>query len=430
MDNTLAANGGSPVRARPWLENFTLGEEERRAALEVLASGRLSLFEGNYTPDAPFSFWGGPYVQRMERAWEEYYGLPHAVSMNSATSGLIAAIGALQIGYGDEVIVSPYTMSAAASCALVYGAIPVFADVRLETGCLDPASVESCITPRTRALVVVHQFGLPAEMEPLLALARRHHLKVVEDCAQAHGGRRGGQLVGTFGEIGVFSLNVNKTIQVGEGGVCVTRDPKLRDRLALIRNHAEAVVEQAGVEDLTNLIGFNFRLTEIAAAMALEQLKKLDGLNRARVELVHLLNRELSRFPFLAPPPTPEGATYTLYPLRFLPEIAGIPRREFARLLAAEGIPFGEGYVRPLYLQPLYQTRQAFKHGYPFAAPPNQGARMEYRRGLCPNAEKLHFEQMLVNEYIRPPHTPEDILDVARGIEKVAAALCAAERTG
>jgi dTDP-4-amino-4,6-dideoxygalactose transaminase len=260
-------------------------------------------------------------------------------------------------------------------------------------------------------------------MEPLMALARKHNLKVVEDCAQAHGAKLNGKFVGTFGDIGVFSLNANKTIHVGEGGVCVTGDPKLRDRLALIRNHAEAVAEQAGAEPLTNLIGFNFRLTEIAAAMALEQLKKLDRFNRVRWELVQRLNREISRFPFLVPPPSPEGAAYTLYPLRFLPEAAGTSRGEFVRLLQKEGVLFEEGYVRPLYLQPLYQRRQAFKHGYPFTAPVNQGARMEYQRGLCPNAEKLHFEQMLISEIIRPPHGAREIPGLARGIERVAAAM-------
>ena len=404
-------------------EKRTFGEEESQAALEVLQRGQLSLFEGTWNAEAPFSFWGGPFIQKLERAWESYYDSPHAVSMNSATSGLIAAIGALEVGYGDEVIVSPYTMSAAASCALVYGAIPVFADVKLETGSLDPASIERRITARTRAIVAVHQFGLPAEMGAIMALARKHGLKVVEDCAQAHGAKADGRFVGTFGDIGVFSLNVNKTIHVGEGGVCVTRDPKLRDRLALIRNHAEAVVEQAGAEPLTNLIGFNFRLTEIAAAMALEQLKKLDRFNRVRRDLVERLNRELSRFPFLVPPPSTEGAAYYIYPLRFLPETAGTSRAEFVRRLQTEGVVLEEGYVRPLYLQPLYQRRQLFKHGYPFTAPANQGARMEYERGTCPNAEKLHFEQMLISEIIRPPHGAEELPGMIRGIEKTAAAM-------
>ena len=270
-------------------------------------------------------------MQELERQWCAYYGVKHAVSMNSATSGLYAAIGALGLGYGDEVIVSPYTMSACATCALVYGAIPIFADVCPETGSLDPAAIEAQITERTRAIVVVHQFGIPADMDAILALAKKRHLKIVEDCAQAHGARYRGRYVGTMGDIGVFSLNVNKTIQVGEGGVCLTNDEELRYRLALIRNHGEAVVGPAGYDAIGNIVGFNYRLTELAAAMAAEQLKKLDALNDIRVGYVEYLNRSLSKYDFIRTPPAcPHGpgcpdcrSTYYVYPLRFLPEALG-----------------------------------------------------------------------------------------------------------
>jgi dTDP-4-amino-4,6-dideoxygalactose transaminase len=428
----LAVNGGTPVRTAPWLDNFTLGEEEKRAACEAIETGYLSLFEGNHQPEPPFSFWGGPYVQRLEEAWSRYYGATYAVSMNSATSGLYAAIGALGIGYGDEVIVSPYTMTAAATCALVYGAIPVFADVQLETGCLDPGSVKECLTERTKAIVVVHQFGIPADMDPLLALSREHGLRLVEDCAQAHGVLYKGRPVGTLGDIGVFSLNVNKTIQTGEGGVCVTNDAELRYRLALIRNHGEAVVGNAGYRNLTNIVGFNFRLTEIAAAMAIEQLKKLDRLNRVRLSYVHALSEALAKHDFLIPPPPCSHpafgeekcstcrSTYYLFPLRYLSERLGLPRTEFARILNAEGMKFAQGYARPLYLEPLYQTRHAFKHGYPFTAPENRASRPNYARGACPNAEQLYFEQMLVSEHVRPPHTRDDVMDIAGAVKKIA----------
>lgn len=430
--NELAINGGSPVRSRPWLDNFTVGEEEKRAALAVLESGYLSLFEGAHRPEEPFSFWGGPKVRRLEDAWAAYYGARFAVSMNSATSCLYAAIGALGIGYGDEVIVSPYTMSACAVCVLVYGAIPIFADVNLGTGCLDPESVEAHVTPRTRAIIVVHQFGIPADMDRLMDIARRHRLKVVEDCAQAHGAKYRGRWVGTIGDIGVFSLNVNKTIQTGEGGVCLTQDEELRYRLALIRNHAEAVVGPADYSHLTNMVGFNFRLTEIAAAMAIEQLKKLKRFTQVRLDYVRALSEALVKHPFLVVTPicshaafmestcTSCESTYYVYPLRFLPEVIGVDRSTFARAVNAEGIALAEGYVRPLYLQPLYQTKQAFKYGYPFAAPENREVRTNYHAGACPTAEKLHYEQMLINEYVRPPHVREDVLDIARAIEKVA----------
>lgn len=371
-------------------------------------------------------------MQALERAWCEAYGIRYAVGMNSATSGLIAAIGALGLGYGDEVIVSPYTMSAAASCPLVYGAIPVFADVKLESGSLDPGSIRARLTDRTRAIVVVHQFGIPADMDPILQLARGRGLKIIEDCAQAHGAKYRGKPVGTFGDIGVFSLNVNKTIQAGEGGLCVTGDEGLRKRLALIRNHAEAVMEEAGCADGTNLLGFNLRPTELTAAIGLEQLKKLKKFNAVRQGYVKALSQRLSRIPFLVPPPCcPHRAfgesgcedcesAYYLYPLRFLPERCGISREEFAQALRAEGVPFTQGYTRPLYLQPIYQTKRLFKHGYPFSAPENLGSRATYAPGTCPNAEKLYEHQMLVSEWVRPPHLLEDVLDIARAIEKVA----------
>ncbi len=426
-DKRLAINGGQPIRTKPWLDNFTIGAEEKLAAGRVLDRGYLSLFEGSHTPDPPFSFWGGPEVQELERQWCEYYGVQYAVSMNSATSGLYAAIGALGLGYGDEVIVSPYTMSACATCALVYGAIPIFADVSLDTGSLDPASIESHLSERTRAIVVVHQFGIPADMDPILALARKHNLKIIEDCAQAHGARYRGKYVGTMGDIGVFSLNVNKTIQVGEGAVCTTNDEELRYRLALIRNHGEAVVGPADYEEIDNIIGFNYRLTEIAAAMAVEQLKKLAALNAVRVDYINFLNQYLSTYDFLkTPPPCSHGpgcqdcqSTYYIYPLRFLSEVLGCPREDFVKVINAEGLRFYQGYAKPLYLQPLYQRKQAFKHGYPFRAPENQGIATNYYLGACPNAEKLHFEQMLINEHIRTPHRLSDMEDIVKAFQKV-----------
>lgn len=218
-NHKLAINGGKPVRTKPWLDNFTLGKEEKKAVSEVMDNGYLSMFEGSYTPDPPFSFWGGPKVQQLEEDWSDYYNVKYSVSMNSATSGLYAAIGALGLGFGDEVIVSPYTMTACATAPLMYGAIPIFADVELETGCLSSSSIEEKITENTKAILVIHQFGIPADMAEIMDLAQKFDLKVIEDCAQAHGAKYAGQYVGTFGDIGVFSLNVNKTIQTGEGGV-------------------------------------------------------------------------------------------------------------------------------------------------------------------------------------------------------------------
>ena len=434
----LAINGGTPVRTAPWHENLTLGSAEKRAVLSVLEEGNLSLFEGTHEPSAPFSFWGGPRVRAFEQVWCDYYGCKYAVSMNSATSCLYAAVGALGLGYGDEVIVSPYTMSASAVCTLAYGAIPIFADVDLETSCLDPDSVAEHITPRTRAIIVVHQFGTPADMDRIMGLARQHNLKVIEDCAQAHGAKYRGRYVGTIGDIGVFSLNVNKTIQTGEGGVCTTNDPDLRYRLALIRNHGEAVVEAAQYEDITNIIGFNYRLTELQAAIGIEQLKRLDDLNSARISYADYLYRRLDQFPcFLSmsrwneneggsqPGLRSQETVCTVYSFtfRYMPEVFGLRREYLVAALRAEGIRLGEGYVKPLYLQPIYQRKVAYKHGYPFSARENLEIRTNYFPGACPNAERLHLEQLITLGIVRLPHTMEDIAQIAQAVEKVLAAV-------
>lgn len=433
LDSRLAINGGDPVRTRRWYDNFTTAEEEKDAAIRVLERGYLSLFEGSHTPDPPFSFGGGPEVQALEEEWSRYYGVKHSISVNSATSGLYAAVGALGLGYGDEVIVSPYTMSACAMAPLIYGAIPVFADVEAHSGCLDPAAVKKVITERTKAILVVHQFGFPADMDALLVLAKKHGLLIIEDCAQAHGAQYKGQPVGTLGDIGVFSLNVNKTIQTGEGGVCTTNDADLAYRLKLIRNHGEAVVGPAQYTEITNIAGYNYRMTELAAAIARVQLQKLRKLNTERLRLVNCVVDEIADVPFLQPLNVPhrcrqcncpEGArcvsTFYVLPLRFIEDRAGPNRKRFVEAVNAEGLSFAQGYVRPLYLQPVYQRRHLFKHGYPFHAPVNEGAQMNYEKGTCPVAERLHFNELIVSEHVRPPHTAADMDDIVTAIRKVA----------
>lgn len=434
QSQALANNGGAPIRIRSWSDNFTTGSEEKEAALRVLDSGYLSLFEGSHTPDHPFSFHGGPEVQLLEREWCEFYGCGHAVSMNSATSGLYAAIGALEIGYGDEVIVSPFTMTACAMAPLIYGAIPVFADIQIETGCLDPSSVERCITPRTKAIIIIHQFGFPADMNRIREICKKHEVRIIEDCAQAHGAVYKGENVGTLGDIGVFSLNVNKTIQSGEGGICTTHDPELAYRLKLIRNHGEAVVGPAGYERITNIAGFNYRMSELTAAIAREQLKKLTKLNALRFELVNYLKEGLLQFDCLDalegpasykdPDNTSDGltrSTYYIFPLRFREDSAGIDRSEFVRLLKAEGVIFSEGYTKPLYFQPVYQQRHLFKHGYPFKADANKSTYQHYESGTCPNAEQMYASALITSEHIRPPHTIADMDDIINAIRKLHA---------
>ena len=422
MSKVLAINGGKPVRTKLFPAYNTIGKEEKAAVMKVLDSGNLSQYLGAWTDD----FFGGPRVREFESNWAEAFGVKYAVSVNSNTSGLFTAIGAIGIKPGDEVIVSPYTMSASAIAPLVYGGIPVFADIDPETFCMDPQSIASKITPRTKAILVVHIFGHPADMDAIMKLANEHNLSVIEDCAQAPMGKYKGGYVGTMGDIGVFSLNYHKHIHTGEGGVIITNNPELADRCQMIRNHAENVTGIREIKDLTNLIGYNYRMTEMECAVGIEQLKKLPGLLEKRLENVAFMNEQLSHFPaFEILPDLTDGSvnTYYVYPVKFNKEKAGIDRNRFVDALKAE-IPsavlretaplVGAGYVKPLYLQHIYQQKAAWA----FDSRLFDGA-IEYGPGLCPVAERMHFEELITHEYMRPGMKKKDMMDVVNAMEKI-----------
>lgn len=414
----LAINGGIPVRTTAFPLYTTIGEEEKRAVMEVLDSTVLSKFLGTWSPD----FFGGPRVQKLEHEWSEYFGIKHAVSVNSATSGLYAAVGAAGIGPGDEVIVSPYTMTASATAALVYGGIPVFADIDPETFCLSPQSIRKCITPYTKAIIVVDIFGHPAEMQEIMQIAREHHLVVIEDAAQAPGAQYHGRYAGTLADMGIFSLNYHKTIHCGEGGVVVTDNDELAERLQLIRNHAEVVVKNKGVKNLVNMVGFNYRMTEIEAAIASEQLRKLESLVVPRVEAADFLTRKLSGLPGITPPTARINVRhgYYVYAMKYDAAVTGVSRERFVAALQAEGIPLGQGYVEPIYLQPMYQERVAYgKDGFPFTYPGYQGT-VSYERGICPVTERMHFKELVAGDFCHANLKQGDLEDIVRAFHKVS----------
>lgn len=411
----LAIHGAPPVRSEPFPRYVTTGPEERARVLAVLESGELSGFVGTWSEE----FFGGPEVRRLEAEWEDYFGVGHAVSVNSATSGLYAAVGAAGVSPGDEVVVSPYTMAASATAALIWGGVPVFADIDPETFCITADTIRSRLTERTRAIIVVDLFGWPADMDPIMQLAEEHDLVVIEDAAQAPGARYRGRYAGTLAHMGVFSLNRHKTIQTGEGGIVVTDDPDLADRLQLIRNHAEAVVGEKGHQDLTNLVGFNFRMCEIEAAIASEQLKKLDSLLAARHEIADRLTEALSDMEGLAPPQPGEDIVhgYYEYVVRYDASVLGVHRDRFTAALRAEGIPAVEAYVQPLYLEPLFQHRIAIgRDGFPFtlAAPT-----VSYDRGICPVTERMYDHELFYLNVCYAGVSDEDVTDVIRTLEKV-----------
>lgn len=418
----LAIKGGTPVRTKLFPAYNTIGEQEKKAVMEVLDSGNLSQYLGTWSHD----FLGGPRVRQLESDWCSAFGVKHVVTVNSNTSGLYTAMGAIGIKPGNEVIVSPYSMSASAVAPLMYGGIPVFADIDPVTFCMDPKSIEQCITPQTKAILIVHIFGHPAEMDTIMALAKKHGLYVIEDCAQAPLGKYKGRNIGSIGDIGVFSLNYHKHIHTGEGGVITTNNTELAERCQMIRNHAENIAGPKEVKDLTNLMGCNYRMTEIECAIGIEQLKKLPNLLQQRLDNVSFLNKKLSAFKALdVQPDQPQGSIHCYYqhPVKFNKEIAGIDRNTFVNALKAE-LPsavlretapiVGAGYVKPLYLLPIFQQKAAWA----FQAEATRKD-VNYNLGLCPVTEKMHFEVLFSNEYMRPGMTEKDMTDVSDAIEKI-----------
>jgi perosamine synthetase len=411
----LALLGGSPALAAPLKPYRTIGEEERLAVDAVMRSGVLSGYVGAWCD----AFDGGPVVREFERAWADKFSARHALAVNSNTSGLIAAMGAVGVGPGDEVIVPPYTMSATAMAPLIYGAIPVFVDIEPDTFCLDPAKVRAAITPRTKAVLVVNLFGHPAALHELRALCDEHGLALVEDNAQGPLATERGRFAGTIGHIGVFSLNYHKHIHTGEGGVCTTDDDRLADRLRMIRNHGENVTGELARGDLTNLVGFNFRLSELHASVGIEQLKKAEALVGARERISQRLSAALVGMDGITVPLVRPDCrhVYYVWSARYDAARAGVPRELYARALEAEGVPVSLGYVQPLYMLPIFQQRQAIgRDGYPFTL-----TNRSYQRGLCPVAERMHEEELLEVHVCSYEFDEPELAGLVAAFEKVNA---------
>jgi perosamine synthetase len=423
----LAIHGGPKVRTRLFPFYKTIGSEEIRAVTNVLKSGVLSQYLGSWHEN----FYGGPQVKALEKEWAKFFNVKHAVSVNSATSGLQCAVGALGISPGDEVIVTPYSMCISASAPLFYGAIPVFADIEEDYFCLDPKSIEEKITKRTKAIIVVDLFGQPYDADQINAIAKKNGLAVIEDASQAPGATYKGRMAGTLGDIGVYSLNYHKHIHTGEGGIIVTNNDELAEKIRLIRNHAEAVVEKKGVTSLVNMVGFNFRMTEVEAAMARTQLKKLPKLLAARLKNIEYLSCEFSKMSFLEPVKAQQGCKSVWYRqcLKYKETVTGIGRDVFIEAVKAElmpmenrlneGVLIGTGYVKPLYLQPMYQQLIAFgSKGYPFTNPSYKGT-VHYSKGTCPVAERMHEEELITHALVTPPLTKKDLDDIISAFKKV-----------
>jgi len=418
----LAIEGGPQAIPDPFPPYRSIGNEEVEAANRVLQSGVLSAFLGAPGP----GFFGGPEVQALEREAAERFGVRHVVAVNSLTSGLVAAVGAIGIEPGDEVIVTPWTMVATATAILHWNGIPVFADIDPHTFNLDPAAVAAAITTRTRAILCADIFGQSGDIPSLRAIADRHGLRLLTDTAQAPGALLAGRSAGTAADIGGFSLNYHKHIHCGEGGLLVTDDDHLAERLQLIRNHGEAVIQSDDPVELANILGHNFRLGEIEAAIARAQLHKLPALVASRQKAADRLRAGLANLPGLQLPAVADQAThvYYVFGMTLDPERLGRARSWIVDALRAEGLTALSAGYQCIHLNPLFRHRIAYgTEGFPWKGLASGGSAVTYGPGLCPVAEDLHQRTFLGLNLCAHPYTDPEIDQVVAAFRKVWAHL-------
>lgn len=413
----LAINGGEPHINYPFAPFKSIGNEEVDAVCEVVKNGVLSAYIGASGP----GFMGGPRVQEFERIAAEYFGVKHAIAVNSWTSGLIAAVGAIGIEPGDEIITTPWTMAATATSILHWNGIPVFADIDPDTFNISPQSVELQITSRTKAILSVDIFGQSANMSELRGIADKHNLKLIADTAQSPGARQNGKYAGSISDIGGFSLNYHKHIHCGEGGVIVTNDDYLAQRMCLIRNHAEAVIKTNSAEELSNMIGYNFRMGEMEAAISKIQLAKLDQRIDSRQNIAKMLNDGLSGLRGLKLPHVSAGSTHVYYVYGMVLDIdsLGISRIKIADALKSEGI---QGLIvgyQNLHTLPLFLNKIAYgTNGFPWNSP-YCDQNIEYGYGMCPIAERLHDHTFIGLNLCMYEYTTQDVGHLVGAFQKV-----------
>lgn len=440
----LALFGGLPLRTQPWSVEPMVDEDEERMVVAAIREKNFSRYIGSSAPDIETTlrmtsadalklgdYWhylGGRNVREFSANFAQVMDVSYAVPVNSATTGLSVALLAAGVGPGDEVIIPALSYTASASAVLLFNSIPVFVDVDPQTFCIDPDQVEKAITAKTKAILVVHLLGAVADMDRLMDIARRHGLKVIEDCAQAIGASWRGRKVGSIGDAGVFSFQQSKNIMTGEGGMITTSDPEVARRCRLIVNHGEVIFEDHhSPDDLAGIIGCNFRLTELCAALGIAQLRKLDAINEWRRRNADALRRELEGVPGIVLPPDQKlhgdvavNVPHVFAALYDAEALAGVPRSVFIAALRAEGITVGTGYLRPMYANPTFLQRIAHdRDGWPWSA---SQSTVTYAHGMCPLAESLLNERFLWFYQIAHPSTEADMADVGAALRKVVAA--------
>ena len=421
-EKALAIHGGNPIIGFEFPDYVSIGESDIEAAMTVLDSGILSRFIGA----SGENFLGGATVKSMEATWGRYFQSSHVISCNSWTSGLWLAVGALGIEPGSEIIVSSWTMAATATTLLHWNLVPVFADIDSKSFNLDPSDVEKRITSRTRAIVSPDIFGQSADIESLRAICNKHDLKLISDTAQAPGAKRNGYFAGTASDIGGFSLNYHKHIHSGEGGVAVTNSPDLALRMQLLRNHGEVVVGQENLFDTQfGILGMNMRMGEIEAAIAKNQLSKLQSAIESRRRAAIQFSELIGGLPGITLPVVSSGNdhVYYVFGMKIDSEVLGVTRNSISAALAAEGVPALLNGYQNIHKLPLFEKQITYKKNpLPYSLL-SRKRRWELMNTKLSVAEKLHREDFLGINWCSKEFNESQITLLANAFDKVWANL-------
>jgi dTDP-4-amino-4,6-dideoxygalactose transaminase len=396
----LALFGGVKTRSKPFTTWPLFGIEEEERLVRALRSGKWGKLNGAETPE-------------FERRFADMHGCTHGIAVVNGTVSLRIALMAAGIRAGEEVIVPPYTFLATATAVIEANAVPVFADIDLETFNIDPAAIEAVITPRTRAIIPVHVAGQPADMRAINKIARRHKLVVIEDAAHAHGAIHRDGPVGSLGDMASFSFQSSKNLTSGEGGILVTSDDRFAEACRSIHNCGRI---SGGVWYEHHVMSGNYRLGEFQSAVLNAQINHLEEQTITRDRNGRYLAAKLSAIPGLHPQKRSEDCTrhsYHLFLLRIDAGAFGASREAVLKALQAEGIPICGGYAVPLYRQPLFLN----KSFGPYLN--NSAAALDYSKVHCSNCERICSEQGAWLEQSLFLGSQADMDDIARAFQKV-----------
>jgi perosamine synthetase len=401
----LAKDGGTKVRTKPWpVVGRRFGKEEMKQLAEALEQNTLFYIYGNKT-------------KQLCAKMAAVCGAKHVVACSSGSAAVHGAVKACGVGPGDEVITSPVTDAGTILGVVYEGAIPVFADVDPTSYNITAATIEKCISKRTKAVIVVHLAGVPADIKPIVRLCNRHGIKVIEDCAQSWGTMVDGRWVGTFGDVGTFSLNDYKHLSAGEGGLIVTDDYDLYATAWLAIDKCYDRLK--GSRDVS-FVAPNYRITELQSAVGIAQLGKLKRIISRRHRLGDRLTEGLKGIPGIVPHKVVKGgyATYWYYLIGLDTDFLGVDAPTFGAAVNAEGIAgSGRFYMRPVHTSYSYlRDKAAFHHSqYPFTLARKS---IKYEKGTCPNAERVAqaVYYFPLNEWL----SNREIDDTVAAVKKVA----------